>query len=125
MLQRIQTIWLLLAAICAFLGYSFLFTWAQIKKISRPNFKRHRNIPLILSPRTVGVLAFIAIFLYKNRKLQLRLCIAGIVLQALLFSLLLQAEELYRRHICTHSFITGWQLLFFFLAAGASATMKK
>jgi hypothetical protein len=91
MIQRIQTLWLLLAAIFAFLGFKFSFysgaivetgsseTYAKVTGIT--------SIPLIIVTTAVGVLALIAIFLYKNRSLQLKLSIGGIALQAILLFL--------------------------------------
>ena len=80
MIQRIQSIWLLLASACAFLSLKFSFydgTYAV-------NNEYHQltgtdNIQLLLTTCLLGALALFTIFLFKNRKLQLRLCIAGIL----------------------------------------------
>jgi len=84
MLQRIQTIWLILAAICGFLTFRFPFYAGN--KIDANNVKAFEQLTasshLLLSIPTILVIAaaLIAIFLYKNRKLQLRIIILAIVI---------------------------------------------
>ena len=119
MLQRIQTIWLLLAATCAFLGLQFPF-YVGTNKEGIPSYilKGTEDIPLILVTTAVGVLALITIFLYKNRKLQLRLCIAGIALQALLIFLYYsKLKEFMGGTYALTAVLQAGVLLFFFLAA--------
>lgn len=91
MIQRIQTLWLLLAAIFAFLGFKFSFYSGAIVETGSPETYAKvtgiTSIPLIIVTTAVGVLALIAIFLYKNRSLQLKLSIGGIALQAILLFL--------------------------------------
>lgn len=91
MIQRIQTLWLLLAAIFAFLGFKFSFYSGAILETGKPETYAKvtgiTSIPLIIVTTTVGVLAMISIFLYKNRSLQLKLSIGGIALQAILLFL--------------------------------------
>jgi hypothetical protein len=85
MIQRIQSIWLLLAAAAAFLTLRFSFysgilindTGREITPLTAQS-----NVLLTILTAGVGLASLIAIFLYKNRKLQLRL-----VLIALLVSL--------------------------------------
>ncbi len=88
MIQRIQSIWLLFAAIAATLTYKFEF-YSGIN-VDHPNMYKItglENIPIILLTSFISVLALITIFLYKNRKLQIRLCYAGILLELLLLAL--------------------------------------
>jgi peptidoglycan/LPS O-acetylase OafA/YrhL len=119
MIQRIQSIWLLLASACAFLTLKFSFysgTYATDNAYHEVNGSE--NFLLMLTTCLIGTLALLTIFLYKNRKLQLRLCIAGILLTALLIVLYLREMK---------DFVKGdpnlWALLpaavvvFFFLAA--------
>lgn len=119
MLQRIQTVWLLLAAICAFLGLQFPF-YVGTNKEGIPSYilKGTENIPLILVTTAVGVLAFITIFLYKNRKLQLRLCIVGILLEALLiFLYYTRLKDFMGGTYALTAVLQAGILLFLFLAA--------
>jgi len=95
MLQRIQTIYLFLAS-CCWLVFGFLpsyysqgspsdcvkiiefLPYCQFISLSLPYYN---FIPLII--RTFGILTillnFIAIFFYKKRNLQIKICIAAII----------------------------------------------
>ncbi len=82
MLQRKQTIWLLLAAVAAFLTMNFSFYSGNLSVNNQPVFQeltaRSNTFLLILTVAT-GLLALISVFLYKNRKLQLRLTLIAIL----------------------------------------------
>jgi hypothetical protein len=88
MIQRIQTIWLLLAAAAAFLTLRFSFYSGNFLD-TETNTKTIRfltaqsNVLLTILSSGVGLAALISIFLYKNRKKQSR-----IVLLALLVSII-------------------------------------
>lgn len=88
MLQRIQSIWLLLAATCAFAGLKFPF-YSGTNKVEIPSSLLTGMSPVYLLMLTVaiGVIALITIFLFKNRKLQIRLCLLATILQLLLIYL--------------------------------------
>ena len=94
MLQRIQTLWLLLASICAFLTVRFPFYSGTKTEggVSQPEtLVAGTNFFLLVGTVAVALLSLITIFLYKNRKLQFRLCLLALLLQigciALYFSL--------------------------------------
>lgn len=88
MIQRLQTLWLLLAGGCALAGLKFSFySGTNAKGLSPYELNGTENFLLILSSVVVGGLAFVTIFLYKKRKLQVMLCILGILLEALLIFL--------------------------------------
>lgn len=82
MLQRIQTIWLLLAAVVSFAGLKFPF-YSGTNKVGIPSSLLNGMSPIYLLMITVAVavIALVTIFLYKNRKLQIRLCLINIILQ--------------------------------------------
>jgi hypothetical protein len=85
MIQRIQTIWLLLAAAAAFLTLRFSFYSGNIIEGTTKTFKyltAQSNILLTILSAGVGLAALICVFLYKNRKQQSR-----IVLLTLLVSI--------------------------------------
>jgi cation transport ATPase len=85
MLQRIQTVWLLLAAVSGILTLNFSFysgVQAGNNAFHILNAKEN-NIILILTVAT-SVAAFISIFLFKNRKLQLRITITCILASILI-----------------------------------------
>ena len=88
MIQRIQTLWLLLAAACAFAGFKFpYYSGTNAKGLSPYELNATENILLMLITALVGSLALIIIFLFKKRTLQLRLCVLGILLEAVLIFL--------------------------------------
>jgi len=88
MIQRIQSLWLLLAAACAFASFKFsYYSGTNAKGLSPYELKAGENFLLILTTIAVGALALITIFLFKKRPLQLRLCVLGILLEALLIFL--------------------------------------
>lgn len=78
MLQRLQTVWLLLVAGFNAITFKLPFYTGDWQRDQLPNFLVNLTAQLtpwftILSVVTAA-LALITIFLYKNRKLQLRLC---------------------------------------------------
>ena len=87
MIQRIQTVFLLLAAIAYFLLFQFPFA---VSDIANPGFLADKvfdifdNIVLVVLTALGGLIALIAIFLYKNRPLQIRLSYLVIIVGILL-----------------------------------------
>ena len=87
MIQRLQSVWLLLAAAAAFCSIKLSFYSGNLIKDNQPkafvSLTAQSNLLLLILTAGVGIASLIAIFLYKNRKMQLR-----IVLITLLVSLL-------------------------------------
>jgi hypothetical protein len=87
MLQRIQTLWLFLAATSGILSLKFsFFSGNKIDKTQIKTFQyltASANFLLLILTVAVFIAALITIFLYKNRKLQLRIVIAGILVSLL------------------------------------------
>lgn len=87
MIQRLQSIWLLLAAAAAFCSLQFSFYSGnmiaanQAKSFAALNAQS--NLLLLILSAGVGIASLISVFLYKNRKTQLR-----IVLVTLLVSII-------------------------------------
>jgi drug/metabolite transporter (DMT)-like permease len=87
MLQRKQSLWMLLAAACAVLTIKLPFYTgptmdaAQGKVIE--NITASSSIPLLILTVLLVVVMLVNIFNYKNRKLQLRITI-GLILVSLL-----------------------------------------
>jgi hypothetical protein len=102
MLQRIQTLWLLLAAICAFLTIRLSFYSGNIEVVGQPSSFQYLNaafnIWILILTIALVCIATIDIFLYKNRKLQGRLSLLGILLS--LLNLFLYYKQ-------THRFAAG------------------
>jgi hypothetical protein len=80
MIQRIQSVWLLLTAICAFVTYTLvLYIGTQSDGVQRP-FALADHFLLVIFIIGLGVLSLFNIFLFKNRKLQFRLTIVALLL---------------------------------------------
>ena len=82
MIQRIQTLWLLLAAVFDAVTFRFPFYNGDWLKDSIPTpIDLDADTTTLIAIITVltGALAFAAIFLFGNRKLQLKLCIVGLL----------------------------------------------
>jgi uncharacterized membrane protein len=117
-----QSIWLLLAAIAAFLTIRFSFYSGNIGPAGQPTSFQYLtatfNIWILIITIALVCIAAIDIFLYKNRKLQGRLALLGILIS--LLNIFLYYKQ-------THRFDTGnYDLtallalvlpVFFFLAA--------
>jgi hypothetical protein len=130
MIQRIQTLWLLLAAIFAFLGFKFSFYSGAIVETGSPETYAKvtgiTSIPLIIVTTAVGVLALIAIFLYKNRSLQLKLSIGGVALQAvLLFLYYSEISQFVRGTFSLTAILQALVPIFFLLAAKGISNDEK
>ena len=84
MIQRIQTIWLLVAALCAALTYKFSFYSGN--KTGDANMQQFEkliassNFLLVIFTAVLTAGCLILVFLYKNRKQQLSLTVVSAVL---------------------------------------------
>lgn len=87
MIQRIQSVWLVFAAAAAALTFKFSFYSGNKTGFDQmPRFTSLTaagNIGILILTVAVAVAALIAVFLYKNRKLQLRITIAAMLLSVL------------------------------------------
>ncbi len=103
MIQRMQTLWLLLGAACSFFALKLPFYTGNIQKVNQSTNEFHslsgmENIWLIIFSVSVGVLCLTALFLYKHRKLQQK--IGWIII-------LLQMFVIYLYYRLTEQFING------------------
>lgn len=113
MLQRIQTIWLLLAAVFSFVTLRFP-VYNGNKVVDGVNeynmLSATSSLFLIVLAVATGLIAFVTLFLYKNRSMQLKLCFAGLLLYIL-------SGALYYTQI--KSFVQGafslWSVLYFLI----------
>ena len=121
MIQRIQSVWLLLASACAFATFKFsYYSGTNAKGLSPYELKANESFLLMLTTVVVGGLALFTIFLFKKRNLQIPLCVLGILLEALLIFLYYRevstfTKGTYSLTAILHSII----VLAFFLAARA------
>lgn len=99
MLQRIQTIWLLLAATCALLTLKVSFYSGNVLVNNQRKFEyltaMNGGMLLLIFTVTAAVASLIIIFLYKDRKLQLKLTIAAIALGIINIALFFSATDKY------------------------------
>ena len=83
MIQRIQTLWLLLAAIFDAVTFRFPFYNGDWLKDTIPtpiDLDADLTIPLTIVTVLAGALAFACIFLFGNRSFQLKLAIVGLLI---------------------------------------------
>ena len=87
MIQRLQTVWLFLSSVFAFMTFKFPFYSGNV--VSKDNqmelkkFIASFDILTLIITAVLGVGCFIIIFLYKKRKLQFRLTITMLILSLL------------------------------------------
>ncbi len=90
MLQRLQSLWLLLAASFDAITFKFPFYSGDWNKDAIPatvDLYAQSTIWLTIVTVLAGAVAFVTIFLFDNRKLQLKLCYLGIFLTAVLITM--------------------------------------
>jgi membrane-bound ClpP family serine protease len=90
MIQRIQSLWLLFAAAFDAVTFRFPFYRGDWTKDTIPyeiDLNAQTSIWLTILTAIAGLLAFVTIFLFDNRKLQLRLSYLGIFLTVILLVL--------------------------------------
>ena len=122
MIQRIQTIWLFLSAIFAAVTFRFPFYTGErlINNIaSIVDLNATTNIWLSILTALVGAVAFVNIFLFDNRKLQLKLCYLGIFVTILLLVLyFLEMTQFTKGSVALWCLFYFGILAFYILAAG-------
>jgi hypothetical protein len=90
MIQRIQSVWLFLASIFNAITFRFPFyigDWEKDNVEQVIDLNAQTTILLTIVTVVTGLLALINIFLFNNRKLQLRLTYLGLLLSVLLLVL--------------------------------------
>ena len=83
MIQRIQSVWLLLAALFDAITFRFPFyngDWTKDTVLAPIDLNANTTIWLTIVTVLTGGLAFASIFLFGNRKFQLKMAIAGLLL---------------------------------------------
>jgi hypothetical protein len=90
MIQRIQTIWLLLAGIATLLTLKFPFFAGQKEGIGF-SLNATGEFYLIILAVAIALASFIGLFLFKNRKLQMKITALGFFLGLLLNGFFLYA----------------------------------
>lgn len=84
MIQRIQTIWLLVASACAFLTLKFSFYTGTKTMENAPNqwveLNGQANLLITILTVAVGLASLILVFLYKERKRQITFTLVTMLL---------------------------------------------
>lgn len=90
MIQRQQTLWLLLSGVCSFLTFQFPFYTGNRMENNMSTFAEMEagsNFFLLVLTAVLILVALVGIFLFKDRKTQLKVAMAGILLSAVLLLL--------------------------------------
>ena len=90
MIQRIQSVWLLLAAVCAFLTLKVSFYTGHLLDDAQKqlvSLNSTTTIPIVITAVAVGIAALVSIFLYKDRKMQMKIGFATFAASILLIFL--------------------------------------
>jgi hypothetical protein len=92
MIQRQQTLWLLLATAAAILTFMFPFATGE-EIVQKTSMKQPAEIiaggnffTLLLTIASIGI-SGITIFMFKDRKLQIKLCLLGFLVSVLVLVL--------------------------------------
>jgi hypothetical protein len=119
MIQRIQSIWLLLASICAFLTFKMPYYSGSIGAIQYQQLNATTGGNLIFATTiAVSLLALVILFLFKQRVLQLRLCFVGILLEAVLIFLYYRKVQLFTQGSYSLSAMFHSCIILLFVLAG-------
>lgn len=120
MIQRKQTLWLLLATAAAVL--TFMFPFGKGNEINNRDAASIDITPgsnffiLILSIASVAI-SVITIFFFKDRKLQMKLALLGLVIAIIVFALyILEYSKLYNNDPYLWALFPLSVIVFYFLA---------
>ena len=124
MIQRIQSIWLAIVAITAFATSRLILFEGKLSNGTILPFNLASSLILSIAIIAIGLLALINLFLFKNRKLQFKLSVVGLILSAGFLFLEYYMVEGFKK---VNSIITGTyqagallpviMVVFFYLAA--------
>ena len=93
MIQRIQSLWLLLAAITLFLLFKFPFAGAKTQQGSLIELYAASSLMMFIVAILLGIASLVAIFLFKNRSSQKKLIWLGILLDIVLIVMMYYQME--------------------------------
>lgn len=129
MIQRQQTLWLILAAVASFLSFKFSFYSGNIIENGTGRYEELEagsTLFLLILTGACGLIAAISIFLFKDRQTQLRLCLAGIILSIILLVLYFVEVKKFEKGTFSLTCIFGIliPIAFFFAARGIRRDQK-
>ncbi|MBN9299029.1 MAG: DUF4293 domain-containing protein [Filimonas sp.] len=123
MIQRVQTIWLLLASVCGFITLNTSFYTGIPKVLPTPppailltDINAKYNVILLVLTVAIALASLIAIFLYKDRKMQLKISIAALIasLGCVAFYFKLVQDFTTGRYTLTSAIVFAIPVLLFF-----------
>lgn len=120
MIQRQQTLWLLLATVAALL--SFMFPFATGKGMEKmlevdKTLKADSNFLLLICTGASLILSAAVIFLYKDRKMQIKLCLAGLLLSVIIIVLyIMQMQKMTKSTLALFCILPFAMLAGYFMA---------
>jgi hypothetical protein len=79
MIQRLQSLWLLIVALAAFATYTLTLYVGKLAGGAEKVFELADDFLLVIIIIMLGILAIINLFLFRNRKLQFKLSILGLI----------------------------------------------
>ncbi|MFZ9301115.1 MAG: DUF4293 domain-containing protein [Chitinophagaceae bacterium] len=87
MIQRIQSLWFLLASVAGFLTYQLPLWEGRLMENGIKKFNATDNLLFFALTMAISILALSTIFLFKNRQLQKKLSVIGILVSLGLIAL--------------------------------------
>jgi hypothetical protein len=117
MIQRIQTIWLLLAATASLLTLKFSFYSGMLENNVFTQLNGSTKFILLILSVAIALIAVAAVFFYKKRKLQMQLSLLGILFQTIVIVIYyLETAKFKEGNYTLSSVLTLVIPIFFFLA---------
>lgn len=124
MIQRIQSVWLALAAVCGFAMARVPLFSATLSDNTVRHYLATESLLSFALAIGIAVLSVVAIFLYKNRPTQFKLAVTGAVLAGLVIALQVYTVEGFKQTITMVQGTYQWggllpiaMMIFLFLAA--------
>ncbi len=124
MIQRIQSLYLLIVAIAAFATYTLTLYVGKLADGTERRFLLADDFIMVIAIILLGILAIACIFLFKNRNLQFKLSVIGVIASlAFLFLEYFKVEQFKKDlNVLSGQYQIGaivplLMVVFFFLAA--------
>ncbi|NCT94018.1 MAG: DUF4293 domain-containing protein [Chitinophagaceae bacterium] len=117
MIQRIQTLWLLLASVCGFATLRLPFYVGSTGTNPAESFTAMSGIFILILTIAAAIVALVDIFLYKNRPLQLKLGFAGLAASIVILVLYFMAIRQYDAGALTLYSVAAFAVPVFYVLA--------
>ncbi len=126
MIQRIQTIWLAIAALCGFAMARVPLFKATLADKTVRNYLASESLLSFALIIAIACLAAVAIFLYKNRPTQYKMALGGALLSLVVIALQVYAVEDFKKSVPLFQGTYSWggllpiaMAIFLFMASSA------